>query len=85
MSDPKPGDLRVWWVPQVPGVSFFVLVDNVQDGKRIMGILATYDAFQYANRIKLDYCNAGGIQVYEADVDGSGEPGWTDIEESEDE
>ena len=29
-----------------------------------MDILAAYDAFQLQNRVKPDYCNMGGLQVY---------------------
>lgn len=29
-----------------------------------MDILAAYDAYQLQNRIKPDYCNAGGLEIY---------------------
>lgn len=29
-----------------------------------MDLLAAYDAFQLQNRIKPDYCNTGGIQIW---------------------
>lgn len=77
MSDqPKPGDLQVWWVPQIPGKSFLVDVESVEEGVRMMSVLAEYDAFQYENRIKPDYANAGGLNVYEKDYDGEGTDGW---------
>jgi hypothetical protein len=41
-------------------------------------VLADYDLFQFENRIKGDYCNAGGLVVYEEDSDGEGNPGWID-------
>lgn len=65
MNTPKEGDLRVWWVPQAPGVEFEVPVDNAEHGAIIMNVLAEYDAFQYINKIKPDYCNAGGLRVWE--------------------
>lgn len=58
--------LRVWWIPQV-GVdseAFYVPVQSVEEGKRVMDILAAYDAYQLQNRIKPDYSNVGGLQVY---------------------
>jgi hypothetical protein len=75
---PKHGDLRIWWIPQVPMISFYHPVSTISEAKNILDLLALYDAFQYKNRIKPDYCNAGGLQIYEADTDGDGNPGWID-------
>jgi len=65
MGKPKEGDLRVWWVPQVPCKAFKVPVNSVEHGAIILNVLAEYDAFQFINNIKQDYCNAGGLQVFE--------------------
>src|SRR5574343_294235 len=73
---PKIGDLQVWWVPQVPGASFTVLVSSVVEGAKLLEILANYDLFQYENKIKPDYCNAGGLRRWAEDSDGEGNPGW---------
>jgi hypothetical protein len=75
----KVGDLRVWWIPQVPGHgnSFIVVVNSVEDGVRTMDILARYDIYQFENNIKPDYCNAGGLQIFVEDS-GEGNPGWED-------
>ena len=73
----KPGDLQVWWIPQVPGKPFEVPVQSVQEGVKIMDVLADYDQFQLDNNIKPDYANVGGIRVWCED-DGEGEPGWND-------
>jgi hypothetical protein len=56
--------LRVWWVPQVPGKPFIVEVKDVEQAKFVMNMLADYDLFQYKNRIKPDYANAGGFQEF---------------------
>jgi hypothetical protein len=77
-TKPKAGDLRVWWIPQVPGEAFHVPVSSKEEGKLITTVLAFYDLFQLSHNIKPDYTNAGGIQVYEG-----GE--WVDIDEDEDE
>lgn len=61
----KGGDLRVWWIPQVPMHSFNVLVKNVEEAKLLLNTLADYDIFQFKNRIKPDYSNTGGLQVFE--------------------
>lgn len=74
--------LRVWWIPQVPMKPFYVDVATLEEGVKITDILADYDAFQFENNIKPDYCNVGGIQLLDTDgewVD------WYDEETGEDE
>jgi len=66
MSKLKNGVLRVWWVPQMPMKSFKVRVPSLKAGVRMMRALARYDLFQFENKIKPDYCNTGGIQVWNA-------------------
>lgn len=80
MNTYKKGDLRVWWIPQVPMKAFYVPVETVLDAKLVTDTLARYDAFQYENLIKPDYSNAGGLQMYDpADIqDGDIESGWTE-------
>lgn len=60
----KNGDLQVWWCPQVPMKSFECSVGSIREGALLLDALARYDLFQFENRIKPDYCNAGGLQVY---------------------
>lgn len=62
---PKEGDLQVWWIPQVPGESFKVPVDTLEEAIKILDTLAKYDLFQLENNIKPDYCNTGGLSVFE--------------------
>lgn len=61
----KEGDLRVWWIPQVPMNPFRVDVETPEQAKKILDVLAKYDMFQYENNVKPDYCNAGGLEVFE--------------------
>lgn len=56
---------KVWWIPQVPGKPFEVSVATIEEGARLLDVLANYDLFQFANRIKGDYANAGGLMVFE--------------------
>ena len=81
-------NMKVWWIPQVPGTAFEVSVDTVQEGVRIMNLLADYDNFQYKHSIKPDYCNAGGIQVLDTNDLTDGPLGswvdWDDPETGED-
>lgn len=70
-GSPKAGDLRVWWIPQVPGQPFTVNVSTIAEAQKLLTVLADYDLFQYRHRIKPDYANTGGLMVFE---DGE----WTD-------
>lgn len=64
-DSPTEGDLRVWWIPQVPGEMFYVDVPDLPSAARTMDTLAFYDLFQFDNNIKPDYANAGGVERYE--------------------
>lgn len=64
MESPRTGELRVWHIPQVPGKPFHVSVKTVEEGVRVINLLADYDAFQLAENIKPDYCNASGIEQF---------------------
>jgi len=57
--------LRVWWIPQVPMDPFYVDVESVEEGVKIMDALAEYDNFQYETSVKPDYCNAGGLEMFD--------------------
>lgn len=71
-------DLRVWWIPQVPGKPFYVDVKSVEQGVLIMDTLAFYDIFQYENNIKPDYSNAGGLEMFDSDDKTDGPAGsWS--------
>lgn len=66
--------MRVYWMPQV-GVDavFYVPVNSVEEAKKVMDMLAAYDCFQYNHNIKPDYCNTGGLQMWDED-----EQDWVD-------
>lgn len=64
MKTPQEGDLRIWWIPQVPGTPFHVSITNLDEAVLLVTTLADYDLFQYENRIKGDYCNTGGMEEY---------------------
>lgn len=61
------GDLKIWWIPQIPMKSFEVEVDSVEQAIKILKVLADYDIFQYENNVKPDYSNVGGLQVFDGD------------------
>lgn len=70
------GLLQVWWVPQVPMAEFSVEVASVEEGVKLLDVLAMYDLFQLAHNIKPDFANTGGLRRWCADFDGEGRAGW---------
>ena len=76
-EDPQPGDLQVWWIPQVPMRAFWYPVNTAEEGKRLLDALARYDLFCLEERVRPDYSNAGGLVVFEY-----GE--WVDADMDED-
>ena len=71
----KHGDLKVWWVPQVPMKAFEVPVSSLREASFLLDVLADYDRFQFENNVKPDYCNAGGLMQFDADI-----ADWSDWE-----
>ena len=69
---PQVGDFQVWHIPQVPGKAFFVKAEDYFHAEVIQNVLGDYDLFLEANRIRGDYSNASGIQVYTLG-------GWHDV------
>ena len=65
MKQPKNGDLKVWWIPQVPMKAFEVKVESVKQARFLLDVLANYDLFQFKAHVKGDYSNAGGLCIYE--------------------
>lgn len=72
--------LRVWWNPQVGSCDiFYIPVQSVEEGKKVMDLLAAYDMFQLQNNIKPDFCNTGGLEMY---VDGEWEDWFLETEDN---
>jgi hypothetical protein len=63
----KHGDLRIWHIPQVPMMPFRLDVDSIAEAGKVLNILADYDNFEFENRVKGDYSNMSGLEVYEDD------------------
>jgi hypothetical protein len=76
-ENPKKGDLMVWWVAQVPMEPIKIPVPDAKTGAMILNVLAEYDAYQYLNDVKPDYCNAGGLIEWT----GTSWDDWMDDEE----
>jgi len=65
----KDKQLKVWWIPQIPGKPFLVMVDDLKQAKLLLDTLANYDRFQFDNNIKPDYSNVGGLEIWDEDLD----------------
>lgn len=78
-SSPKNGDLRVWWMPQVGSAAgtFYYPVTSMAEAKHMLKMLAFYDLFQYEHNIKPDFCNTGGLQIYD-ETEENPEDRWCD-------
>lgn len=46
---------------------FHVQVPDLHSAALVMDALSKYDLFQFNNRVKPDYCNAQGLEVYSRD------------------
>lgn len=65
----KDKQLKVWWIPQIPGKAFTALVDDLKQARLLLDALAEYDKFQFENNIKPDYCNVGGLEIWDESLD----------------
>jgi hypothetical protein len=57
--------LRIAHYPQVPCKPFCVEVNDIYEAKKVSDTLASYDLFQYRNRIKPDYANMTILQEFD--------------------
>lgn len=63
----------------MPMEAFTHSVASLAEGKLLLDVLARYDAFQFENNVKPDYCNAGGLHVFdETDETDSEDGSWVD-------
>jgi hypothetical protein len=72
--------LRVSHFPQIPCEPFEVEVTSVEEGVKIMKVLAQYDIFQFEQKIKPDYSNATVLCKFDEE-----ENEWVNWETEEDE
>ena len=72
MSDfydgPKTSAVKVWHVPQIPMPAFVVELEDLDEAKRLVNVLADYDLFQYDHNVKPDYSNASGVVEWNEDA-----------------
>ena len=68
-------DFKVWYVPQVPMKAFEVHVADLTTARILLDTLERFSLFEYEERVKPDYADAGGI----SERAGDGE--WVDVDE----
>jgi hypothetical protein len=72
------GALKVWYIPQVPMEAFEVIVpdNDLKTAKLLLNTIIDFSIFEFENKVKPDYSDAGGICRVE---DGE----WWDVDEEE--
>ena len=71
------GDLKFWWIPQIPGKAFEVEITTIAEGRKLEEVFANYDLFCLEQNVRPDFSNMGGIVRFD-----KGE--WWDVEDDED-
>ena len=70
------GDLKVFYIPQVPMKAYEVPVKSLAEAKLVLDAVVGLSIFEFENRIKPDYSDMAGVSRFE---DGD----WCDVEEGE--
>lgn len=73
--------LRIWCIPQLPMKVFYWRVNTLVEAKNMIAMLDDYNQFQYENKIKPDYSDAGGLEVFDTESGDNGE--WEEWEDEE--
>ncbi|MFF0498489.1 hypothetical protein ACFYU5_18935 [Nocardia aobensis] len=78
---PIPGDLRIWYIPQIPMKAYYRDITSVEEGRNLLDAIYELALFEFHNNVKPDYSNAGGIERWEED--GEGGYSWCTVDEDE--
>lgn len=57
-------NFRVWYIPQVPWTPYRYDVSSVEEWRTVLKAIVWLSQFEYANRIKPDYADAAGLEVF---------------------
>lgn len=82
-ATPTPGDIRVWYIPQVPMTAYEVDVPSrdLDEARRLLDALVGLSVFEFEHHVKPDYSDAAGIVRYEVGRDGGYD--WYDVDEDD--
>ncbi|QSL99815.1 hypothetical protein SEA_ODAY_71 [Gordonia phage ODay] len=78
---PQPGDLKIWYIHQVPGKPYSQAVPDIATGQAILDAVYQVALFGLEHRWWPDFANMGGISRYEKYDDG--DEGWFDLDDEE--
>lgn len=67
---------RAWYVPQMPMAAFEFPTATRAEATLVLDAITKFSMFEFENRVKPDYSDAGGVQEF---VDGE----WMDVEEDD--
>lgn len=66
---------RAWYIPQIPGKPFLVYADTYAKAQFAEEVMGKLSLFEFENRIKPDYADAGGVEKWD-DTDGE----WYEVD-----
>lgn len=71
-NEPKEGDLRVWYLHQIGGSNkvFYKKVDSPDQAELLLASIYDLAIFLEENNYIPDFCNQGGLEVWESDGNG---------------
>ncbi|UXE05024.1 hypothetical protein SEA_LTON_51 [Gordonia phage Lton] len=80
INSPKVGDLKIWYIHQVPGKPYEQTVPDIATGQAILDAVYQVALFGLEHRWWPDFANMGGISRFE---DLGDEVAWCDVDDDE--
>lgn len=84
-AHPQPGDLLVWYFPQVGTdagrYSVRIPRQDLRAAKLVLDAIVGLSSFEFQHNVKPDYADAAGIARWEENGEGGWD--WFDVDESE--
>lgn len=56
---------KAWYIPQVPMKAFEVECATAAEAERVLDLITDFSIFEFDNKVKPDYCDAGGVVVWD--------------------
>ena len=77
-EQPNNGTLRLYWHPNLPAKDdpFYVNVNSAEEAVHLADTLASYDGYLFTQKLREDYTNTGGLEVFKGED-------WEDWESSD--
>ena len=68
-EQPNNGTLRLYWHPNLPAKDdpFYVNVNSAEEAVHLADALASYDGYLFTQKLREDYTNTGGLEVFKGD------------------